>query len=237
MERSEARGGPARAEGFEGEVAGLGLTDLLQLNAQTRFSGRFRIDHQGSNGLIFFRDGAVVHAEVDGLTGEEAFRTILSWPAGRYRVEPNVYTPRRTIQKSCEHLLLDAHRAADERRTAGPEPAPAPTPARKTGPVERVASVPGVAEAVALTKDGQRVGGEGSAGEALAGGATYLAMVGAEVGTLIQAGELRFASLEGKRQHLLVFATRSHYLAVFARPESAVGAVEASIRGALSRDR
>jgi hypothetical protein len=218
-------------------VAGLSLTDLLQLNAQTRFSGCFRVRSDRDLGLIFFRDGNVVHAEMGGSTGEAAFRTILAWPAGRFSVEPNVYTARRTIQKSCEHLLLDAHREADERRAAAPAPAavPAPPPPRTADPARAVCAVPGVLEAVALTKDGRGLGQHGYAAEVLAGQATYLAMVGAEVGALIQAGELRFASAEGATQHLLLFATRTHYLAAFASPESAVGVVEAEIRASLSR--
>lgn len=240
MARGEEARGPSAADGFEGEVAGLGLTDLLQLNAQSRFSGCFRIRNQGSLGLIFFREGNVVHAELDGRIGEEAFQAILAWPAGRFSVEPNVVTARRTIQKSCEHLLLDAHRQMDERRAReGAAPA-APAPAARAqtaNPVLAVRAVPGVAEAVVLTKDGKRVGEEGYAGEVLAGQATFLAMVGAEIGALVQAGELRFASVEGERQHLLLFATRSHYLAVFARPDSQVGEVDAAVRGSLSPGR
>src|SRR5689334_9857221 len=62
------------ATGFEGGVAGLGLSDLLQLNAQNRFSGCFRIEHEQSLGVIFFRDGEIVHAERGDLVGEPAFR-------------------------------------------------------------------------------------------------------------------------------------------------------------------
>jgi len=232
---------PSAADGFEGEVAGLGLPDLLQLNAQSRFSGCFRIRNQGSLGLIFFRDGEVVHAEMDGRTGEEAFRAVLAWPAGRFSVEPNVVTARRTIHKSCEHLLLDAHRQLDERRARSREaavaPTPAPAPGSSAGPIRAVRAVPGVIEAVVITRDGKRLGDDGYAAEVLAGQTTYLAMIGAEVGALFQAGDLRYASLEGSRQHLLVFGTRSHYLGVFARPDGEVGAVDAAVRSALSAGR
>lgn len=240
MGRGEELRTPSRADGFEGEVAGLGLSDLLQLNAQSRFSGCFRVRNQGSLGLIFFRDGEVVHAEVDGLGGEEAFRAVLAWPAGRFSVEPNVVTARRTIHKSCEHLLLDAHRQMDERRAGARQgAAPTHTPLQGTvaGPVGAVRAVPGVVEAVALTRDGRRLGDDGYLAEQLAGQATYLAMIGAETGALFQAGELRYASVEGCSQHLLLFATRNHYLGVFARPDSQVGAVEAAIRSALSTGR
>jgi predicted regulator of Ras-like GTPase activity (Roadblock/LC7/MglB family) len=103
--------------------------------------------------------------------------------------------------------------------------------------VEVVRGVPGVSQAVVLTRDGKHVGEGGYEAEQLAGQAVYLAMVGSEIGNLFQAGELRFASVQGQRQHLLLFATKSHYLGVFARPDSQVGAVDAAIRAALSVSR
>jgi len=97
-----------------------------------------------------------------------------------------------------------------------------------------VRAVPGVSNAVVLTRDGKRVGDGGYEAEQLEGQAVYLAMVASEFGALFQAGDLRFASVQGRRQHLLLFATKSHYLGVFALPDSDVGAVDAAIRAALS---
>jgi hypothetical protein len=240
MARSEDTARPG-SDGFEGEVAGLGLSDLVQLNARSRFSGCVRIRHQGNLGTIFFRDGEIVHAEQGSRIGEEAFCDILGWPAGRFSVEPNVVTARRTIQKRCEHLLLDAHRVLDERGAVPREPpARTPAPARPAGPggaVQLVRNVPGVVEAVVLTREGKRVGEDGYPSEVLAGQAVYLAMFGTELGALFQAGELRFASAQGTRRHLLVFTARSHYLGVFADPESEIGAVDAAIRATLGSGR
>jgi len=231
------------ADGFEGEVAGLGLSDLLQLNARNRFSGCFRIRHDDALGLIFFRDGEIVHAELGGKIGEEAIWDILEWQTGRFAVEPNVVTARRSIHKGVEHLLLDAHRVIDERRVSGrsrPPPATPPAAPPATAPaggaaaaVEAVRKVPGVANAVVLTREGRRVSSDGYEAEVLTGQAVYLAMVGAEFGSIFQAGELRFASVQGLQNHLLVFATKSHYLGVLARPDSEVGVVDAAIRSAL----
>lgn len=234
------------ADGFEGEVAGLGLSDLLQLNARNRFSGCFRIRHDEGLGLIFFRDGEIVHAELGGKIGEEAVWDILEWQTGRFAVEPNVVTARRSIHKGVEHLLLDAHRVIDERRVSGRSrapaaaPPPAPAPAAAAAPaggaaaaVDAVRKVPGVANAVVLTREGRRVSSDGYDAEVLTGQAVYLAMVGAEFGSIFQAGELRFASVQGSQNHLLVFATKSHYLGVLARPDSEIGVVDAAIRSAL----
>jgi hypothetical protein len=224
------------AAGFEGGVAGLGLSDLIQLNASSHFSGRVRVRYGERTGDIFFRDGEVVHAEQGGRIGEDAFCDVLEWPRGTFDVEPNVVTARRTIQKSCEHLLLDTHRILDERRSARRSPEPAPKPA-KAGTVELVRAVPDVLCAVVLTRDGQRLGEGGYQEDALAGQASYLAMVSAEFGALFQAGEFRFATVKASKQHLMLYTSRGHNLGVSAAPKSDPEAVDAAIRNALTKGR
>lgn len=231
----------SKSSGFEGGIAGLGLSDLIQLNAANQFSGCFRVRYEERVGLIFFRDGQIVHAEQGGKIGEEAFIDVLQWPGGTFDVEPNIVPARRTIQKTCAHLLLDAHRIMDERRaTPRNEPAPDPDPtpaAARTSTVDVVRSVPGVACAVVMTREGQRLGAGGFAEEALAGEAGYLALTAAELGALFQAGDLRSGAVQATSHHLLVYATRTHYLGVSAEPASDPDAVDAALRAALTRTR
>jgi uncharacterized protein DUF4388 len=228
----------SKSTGFEGGVAGLGLSDLIQLNTANQFSGCFRVRYEDRVGLIFFRDGQIVHAEQGGRTGEEAFVDILQWPGGSFDVEPNVVPARRTIQKTCAHLLLDAHRILDERggtpRNPASEPAP---PAARTSTVDVVRSVPGVACAVVTTREGQRLGAGGFEEEALAGEAGYLALAAGELGALFQAGDLKSGAVQATTHHLLLYATRTHYLGVSTEPASDPDAVDAALRAALSRTR
>jgi len=231
-------------QGFEGEVVGLGLTDIIQINDRNGFSGSIRVHNGPLLGVIFFREGRVVHAEQGAHTGEEAFCEIVGWQGGRFTVETNVVTALRTIDKRCEHLLLDAHRILDERRARapGPEPRPAAVAAqpaqhgRASPAVERARSVPGVTDAVLLTRAGGLVGSQDYQAEVLAGRSLFLGLVGAELGAAFGAGELRSAAAEGSRRHLLLFNSKTHSLGVFAAPEADVGAVGAGIRGALTRD-
>jgi Domain of unknown function (DUF4388) len=231
-----------KAAGFEGGVAGLGLSDLIQLNAANQFSGCFTVRYEDRVGLIFFRDGQIVHVEQGGMTGEDAFVDILEWPGGTFDVEPNVVPARRTIQKTCEHLLLDAHRVLDERRAPGKErppaaPEPARAPAAKASTVDVVRTVPDVVCAVVLSREGQRLGQGGHEEDALAGQAGYLALAGAEIGALFQAGDLKAGAVHASDHHLLLYATRTHYLGVSAAPESDPDAVDSAIRAALSKPR
>jgi hypothetical protein len=229
---------PSRAaSGFEGEVAGLGLTDIVQINAGNGFSGLIRVQNGDRTGAIFFRDGDIVHAELGEHTGEEAFFEIIGWQGGRFTVQTNVFTALRTIQKKCEHLLLEAHRILDERRAsgvAGPAAAvPAPAPA--AGIVEIAKSVPDVTNAVLLTRSGSRVGPGGYETEVLGGQTLFVGLLAGELGGALAAGELRSATVEGTRRHLLVFTSKTHVLGVDARATTDVGAVDAALRAALSK--
>lgn len=232
-----------RADGFTGEVAGLGLADVIQLNVHNRFSGCIAFQHQQQTGTVFFRDGQIIHAAEGEREGEEALYAILSWPAGQFGLQPNVTTTRCTIQKSCEHLLLEAHRLMDERRAAvggnappAPEEAPRASPSAGS-PLDRVRQVPGVAHAIIQARDGTRGRDEGYEAEALAGQAGFLVMVGDQLGAALQGGDLQRAAVHGTTQHLLLLANRTHYLGVLLRPEAELGAVEMEVRKVLARGR
>ncbi len=237
---SSSRDAPSRASrGFEGEVAGLGLTDIVQINARNGFSGSIRVQHGDAAGVIFFREGDIVHAEQGAKSGEDAFCEIIGWQGGRFSVETNVVTALRTIQKRCEHLLLDAHRVLDERaRTPSAPPRAAPEPPKRAGAeaaAELARNVPGVTNAALLTRTGTRIGAQGYEGEVLAGQALFLGLFAGEMGAAFDAGELRSASVEGVRRHLLLFGSKTHMLAVHARPDADPGAVDAAVRAALAK--
>jgi predicted regulator of Ras-like GTPase activity (Roadblock/LC7/MglB family) len=229
--------GFASAPGFEGEVTGLGLPDIIQLNAQNRFSGCIDVQHEQNRGLVFFRDGEIIHAEHGSTTGEEAFYAIVAWPGGRFTVQPNVATTRSTIRKGAQHLLLEAHRVLDEERAGRrgpPEPAmhsPAPArPPTAAAIVERLRQIPGVVYAVVRGKDGARVGDDSYEAEVVAGQALYLALTGNRLGASFQVGELVSAAVQGTSRHLLFFATRNHFLSIVVSAEAQLGPVEAAAR-------
>ncbi len=235
---------PKRAADAGGEIVGLGLSDVIQINSQNRFSGCIAIESTGGNGLLFFRDGEIIHAEQGGRTGEEAFYDILEWPPGRFRLQPNVTTTRSTIQKSAQHLLLDAHRVLDERR-AGRPAAGAPAgaggtrrqPMRSSEVLEKLRRIPGGDYAALHGKDGSQVGDDSYEAEVLGGQAMFLSMIGNQLGNIFQAGAILSAAVHGTKNHLLLFATKSHFLSVLVKGDVQPGPVEAEVRKVLSSGR
>ncbi len=229
-------------DGFEGAIAGLGLSDVIELNANNRFSGCVQVQCDISTGLVFFREGEIIHAEVDGRSGEEAFYEIMRWPSGSFSLQPNVATTRHSIERGWRFLLMEANRLLDERR-AGHEPAPVraePGDARterQPGFVERVRRIPGVAYAVLLGKDGQRVGDDSYEAETLEGQTVYLTMVGHRLGEIFRTGEVLAAVVQGTEQHLLLLASKQHNLSILVKGEAHAGAVEAEIRKLLGAKR
>jgi predicted regulator of Ras-like GTPase activity (Roadblock/LC7/MglB family) len=224
-----------------GEIVGLSLTDVIQINHHNRFSGCIAIESTAGNGLLFFRDGEIIHAEQGSRVGEEAFCDVLEWPPGKFRLQPNVTTTRATIQKGSQHLLLDAHRALDERRAgrkpAAPPPPAGPAPARSSEVIERLRRIPGVAYAALHGKDGSQVGDDSYQAEILSGQAVFLSMLGNQLGGVFQAGPVVSAVVQGTTNHLVLFSTKSHFLSVLVQGGTQAGAVENEVRRALTPPR
>jgi len=107
FERRETKGG------FSGNLADMGVVDLVQTFEVGRKTGMVRIEGEHS-GAIYFRDGRVVDAELGKLSGENAFYRVLNTFEGKFdvRFEP-VERPDR-IEVSTQGLLLEGMRRLDE---------------------------------------------------------------------------------------------------------------------------
>ncbi len=235
------------AAGFEGEISGLGLSDIVQLSAVNRFSGCIEVRYEGRRGVVFMRDGQIIHAEHGTLTGEPAFYEIVSWPGGRFTLQEKVATTRSTISKSCGFLLLEAHRLMDERgavafaaparNPSAPAPAAtaaAPRQATAASVLERLRAIPGALHAVVQPKDGSRIGYDSYDAESLGGYALYLAHAGRRLSDALKAGDIASAVVQGSTRHLLVISTRAHLVALVVAADTEVGTAELEMRRALT---
>jgi len=101
-------------EGFKGRVSDFQLSDIIQLNCLGRLSSALAVNHENEEGLIYFQEGNIVHAESGSLSGEEAFYHIMSWRGGEFYVYRDRISPQESISKGWQSLLLESLRQLDE---------------------------------------------------------------------------------------------------------------------------
>jgi CheY-like chemotaxis protein len=129
----------AHREGFTGALRHVGLQEVIQMECIGRHSSILEIRNSELRGQIYIEAGAITHAAVGPLTGDQAFHRLLSVKGGEFQLKPFKPPPQRTVQESWEFLLMDAARNLDEEtaflrrpKPAAPNPAPpgsAPAPA------------------------------------------------------------------------------------------------------------
>lgn len=249
-----SEGSGSTATGFRGAVGSLPLVDLLQVWSMNGFSGLVTVKAGEGVGRIYFVDGAIVHADADGVVGEAAVTTIIGWPQGSFELFPNTAALTRTIEKSVSHLLLDVHRILDERRRAAPPsvaapraapaqqapPAAAPSPAAPPEaarfPADQLRAIPGVLRVVRFGPDGRPLGDPSPAAEALAAKGLYLALnPSAAVARAFGLHALSLACLRGVRESMILVHAGAQYLALAIAPDVAIHQVSAQVRAILTR--
>ncbi len=225
--------------GFEGSVVGMTLADLIQVKSTCHFTGGLSVKHRNQSGIIFLRDGNIIHAEQDSKTGCDAFYAIMHWTDGEFRALPKITTAKLTINESVTFLLLEAHRRMDEE---------ARDSARKlfqtttTGGVpmvsniyDRLKSVDGVEYAVVLNRDGAPSDDSSYEGEVNAAKGLYLSMFSTKLGNILGTGEFVSASVQGKENNLLLFKSQSQYLFVNVTGVNPLSTVESELRKILTK--
>lgn len=99
--------------GFRG-MQSKSLVDIIQLECLSQSSSVLKITHNSTAGKIWIENGELIDAEVEDLRGEGAFHRILAWKTGGFETLPPEQHRERTIEQSCNALLLEAAQAMDE---------------------------------------------------------------------------------------------------------------------------
>lgn len=108
---------PADTGGFRG-VQSKSLVDIIQLECLTQTTGILKVTHGALEGRIWFQQGEIIDAETEGLSGEAAFKRILSWKEGAFEILPVDEPHERRIMKPFNALLLEAAQEMDESAAA-----------------------------------------------------------------------------------------------------------------------
>jgi CheY-like chemotaxis protein len=101
-----------------GHTDHIGVPDLLQLMGLNGKSGTLHLRGR-SVGRIFFRDGQIINAELQGLRGKKALFRIMAWPEARFEFEPG--DPARQVETaldaSTSSVLMEGFAQIDELRS------------------------------------------------------------------------------------------------------------------------
>jgi predicted regulator of Ras-like GTPase activity (Roadblock/LC7/MglB family) len=223
--------------GFDGEVSGMSLTDLLQIKVMGRFSGRIVVEQNGKSGHLFFREGDLVHAQLDQFEGKDAFARVLAWDGGTFRAEPKVGTTRQTINESFQFLLLDALRLQDEIAAGLEQQRPAAETAQSPkggGMKDRLSGIAGLQDVALTDRSGMVVQSIGSNAESLAAQGMYLVSTSSQIGDELGLGSFKGAVVQGVSGHIVSLEGAKNYLFVGVQGEAKPSAVEAEVRRALA---
>ncbi len=106
---------------FKGTLGDLSVPDLLQMPSLGRLTGALVFSNGDRESSVYYVNGSVVHAEMEDMVGEEVIYDLLGWTSGRFSFEKGVTSPRTTITKDVQHLLLEGLRRLDERAKAEAE--------------------------------------------------------------------------------------------------------------------
>jgi CheY-like chemotaxis protein/tetratricopeptide (TPR) repeat protein len=143
---------------FSGDLADMGVVDLIQTIEIGRKSGRILFRRDDSEGSIYFRNGKVVDAEVGSLKGERAVYRLLVWNEGAFEIEfGNVERPD-VVTLSSQGLLMEGMRRLDEWGRLSEQLPPLKTRFMVDHGelVERLAEIPDEANAILRLLDGTR---------------------------------------------------------------------------------
>ena len=99
---------------FQGSIQELPVPDIIQLVSVSGKTGMFMLVRGPERGLIYLRNGRIVHAELGILTGEEAVYALAIWSTGDFQFTPGKETEATTIDKTNTSLLMEAARRLDE---------------------------------------------------------------------------------------------------------------------------
>jgi hypothetical protein len=228
-----------KISGFQGAVAGLSLTDVIQLKGHNKYTGCITVIYGSSEGVIYFADGEIIHAVQGNETGEEAIYQIIKWPGGSFNIHPEMTSNVCTIHYRTDFLLMEALRRLDEERASGTDSGAgngaSVTPRRTMSKVAaRLQEINGVTYAVLLDKEGIPLQDTSIEATSLATKGLFLATTGNKMGELMGLGDIKAAAVHTREYHLLMYDSKQHYLSIAVKPEFNLENVEGEIKSALT---
>lgn len=98
---------------IEGSLQSVDIQDIAQLLNINRSTGILHIQNSHVKGELYYRDGEIVNAAIEGMTGAPAAYALISQSEGSFHFEIAEHDKPQVIMRSIYDLLLEAARRKD----------------------------------------------------------------------------------------------------------------------------
>ena len=134
-------------QGARGTVRRAGLLDLVKLECVSGNTHLFEVQAGETHGLIYVKEGSIVHAETEGRRGQSAFTFLATLPEAEFSLKQFVEAPERSIYRQWEFLFLEAFQLQEqlsqvEARTKEPRDTRETPPPKARSPAAATAVAP-----------------------------------------------------------------------------------------------
>ncbi len=101
--------------GFQGVLKNIQLNDIIQMCCLSITDMAIQVWKGSESGVVYIKNGEIVHATFGDTVGEEAFYQIVAWESGHFETLGNVEAPVVSIERDWHFLLMEAARLCDEK--------------------------------------------------------------------------------------------------------------------------
>ncbi len=98
---------------IEGSLESVDIQDIVQLLNINHSTGLLHIKGTTLAGVLYYRDGDIIHASAEGLSGEAAAYILLGQSEGSFHFEIAEHQAEATIKRSIHDLVLETARRKD----------------------------------------------------------------------------------------------------------------------------
>jgi hypothetical protein len=105
---------PSRFVILTGHLNDYPLSDLVGILRHQRKTGRLLIEYPKGPASFFFRDGELVDAQLDNLSGLQAVCVAVAQPASSFNFNPLIQPPKRSIENSMQRVVSELLGCWDE---------------------------------------------------------------------------------------------------------------------------
>jgi hypothetical protein len=107
---------------FSGEIEAQSVVDLIQIHITQGVPVKIKIKGTLFEAYLWIDKGTVVHAELNDLSGVDAFYQAIMMDQGLFSVEANVEAPVQSMHKPFTELVLESYVLIDEGKIKKQEP-------------------------------------------------------------------------------------------------------------------